>query len=69
MKAKITKTVFENGKELYKDNLYNFPSFSEAQKRLLSIKNKCVYKILDDTKSMFVCNKGFTQLEFKVERQ
>ena len=69
MKAKITKTVIEGEKEVYTDILYNFPSFKEAQKRLLSIKNKCVYNILDDTKSRFVCDKGFTKLEFKVERQ
>lgn len=69
MKAKITKTVFENGKAVYKDILYNFRTIKEAQKRLLSIKNKCIYNILDNNKSRFVCDKGFTQLEFKVERQ
>ena len=69
MKAKITKTIIQEGKEVYRDTLYNFPSFREAQKRLLAIKNKCVYNILDDNKSRFVCDKGFSQLVFKVEKQ
>ena len=69
MKAKITKTVFENDKIEYVDILYNFCTIKEAQKRLLSIKNKCIYNILVDTKTRFVCDKGFTKLEFKVERQ
>lgn len=69
MKAKITKTIIQEGQEVYIDILYNFPSFKDAQKRLLSIRNKCKYKITDNTKSCFVCDKGYTKLEFKVEKQ
>ena len=69
MKAKITKTIIQEGQYIYRDNLYNFPSFKDAQKRLMLIKNKCKYKIINNNKSEFVCDKGFSKLLFKVEKQ
>ena len=69
MKAKITKTIIQEGQEVYKDTLYNFPSFKDAQKRLLSITNNCRFRIINDSKSGFTCDKGFSQLIFKVEKQ
>lgn len=69
MKAKITKTVIEEGREAYTDTLYNFSSFKEAQKRLLSIINNCRYRITNDSKNGFTCDKGFSKLVFKVEKQ
>lgn len=69
MKACIKKTVIEGEKEVYTNILYNFPSFKEAQKRLLSIKNKCEYPIINASKNSFTCDKGFTRLVFKVEKQ
>lgn len=69
MKAKIIKTVIEEGKEVYTDTLYNFPSFKEAQKRLLSIINNCRYRITNGSKNGFTCDKGFSKLVFKIEKQ
>ena len=69
MKAKITKTVIEEGKEVYTNTLYNFPSFKDAQKRLLSIINKCEYRITTSSRNGFTCDKGFTKLIFKIVKQ
>lgn len=69
MKAKITKTIIQEGKEVYRDTLYNFPSFKEAQKRLLSIINNCKFRIINNSRNGFTCDKGFSQLVFKVEKQ
>lgn len=69
MKAKITKSLIEGDKEVYTDTLYNFTSFKEAQKRLLSIINNCRYRITNGSKNGFTADKGFSKLVFKVEKQ
>lgn len=68
MKAKIVKTVI-NGNEEYKDTLYNFSSFSEARKKLLCIKNACKFKIVSETKNSFSVDKGYTKMNFNIEKQ
>lgn len=69
MKACIKKKVIEGEKEVYEDILYNFPSFKEAQKRLLSIINNCKYPIINRSKNGFTCDKGFTTLVFKIVKK
>ena len=69
MKACIEKTVIEGEREVYTNILYNFPSFKDAQKRLLSIINKCEYRITTSSKNGFTCDKGFTKLIFKIVKQ
>jgi len=69
MKAKITRTVIEEGKEVYTDVLYVFSSSKEAQKGLVHIINKCRYRIVSKSKNGFTCDKGFSQLVFNIEKQ
>lgn len=69
MKACIEKTVIEGEREIYTNILYNFPSFKDAQKRLLSIMDKCEYRITTASKNGFTCDKGFTKLIFKIVKQ
>lgn len=68
MKAKIVKTVI-NGNEEYNDTLYNFSSISEARKRLLCIKNACKFKIVAETNNSFCIDKGYTKMNFNIEKQ
>jgi len=66
MKRQIKKSMIENGKVVYTDYLYNFNTLREAKIRLHEIKRRCVYPIVKDEKQSFICDKGYTQLEFTI---
>ena len=66
MKRQIKKSVIENGNVVYTDYLYNFNTLREATLRLREIKRRCVYPIIKNEKQSFICNKGFTKLEFTI---
>ena len=66
MKRKKKKSMIENGKVVYTDYLYNFNTLREAEIRLHEIKSRCVYPIVKDKKRSFICDKGYTQLEFTI---
>lgn len=72
MKAKITKSVIKINQfqEICtNDNLYNFPSFKEAQKRLQSIKNLCRYPVIEEGKKFFKANRYGEIFIFRIEKQ